>query len=288
MRGVSGANLTASYTYSHFNSVGTVVNTTTGPLASGGDQDFGENALSNNNPSQFYGPSSLDRRQQFSVGLDAQVWKGFQFDTIAHLYSSLPLSLSLPVQGAGDTFISDVDGDGTTGDVVPGSNVGSFMRGIGPHSINTVINNYNSKYANTFTPTGNAVVNSGVLTSAQLRAIGGVQQTLLNAPPNQVGNDILRIWDVSLGYNVKLGERLTIQPSVHAFNVLNAANFDGPGGLGLTRMAGTLASNIVTPSAPAANTTTSANQDAYRVGLGTGVFSFGAPRQLEFGLRATF
>ena len=277
MPGVASVNLTASYNYSHFNGTGTVVDTTTGPLASGGDQDFGENALSNTNPGRFSGPNSLDRHQQFSIGVDAQIWKGFQFDTIAHLYSSLPLSLSLPTQGAGDIFISDVDGDGTVGDIVPGSNVGSFMRGIGPHSINTLINNYNSKYANTFTPAGAAVVNSGVLTGAQLSALGGVQQRLLNAPPNQVGNDILRIWDVSLGYNFKLGERLTIQPSVHAFNVLNAANFDGPGGLGLTRLAGTLASNIVQPSAPAANTTTAANQGAYRVGLGTGVYSFGAP-----------
>ena len=288
MRGIASTDLTASYNYSHFNSTGTIVDTTTGPLASGGDQDFGENALSNNNPGQYFGPSSLDRHQQFSIGLDAELFKGFQFDTIAHLYSSLPLTLSLPAQGAGDIFISDLDGDGTTGDIVPGSNVGSFMRGIGPHSINTLINNYNSKYSNTFTPAGVAVLNSGALTSAQLRALGGVQQKLLNAPVNQVGNDILRIWDLSVGYNFKLGEHLSIQPSVHAFNVLNTSNFDGPGGLGLTRLAGTLASNLVSPSAPAANTTTPANQDAYRVGLGTGVFSFGAPRQLEFGLKATF
>ena len=173
------------------------------------------------------------------------------------------------------------------GDVVPGSNVGSYMRQFGPHSINNLITGYNSKYAGKLTPAGAAVVNSGALTSTELAALGGVQQTLFNAPANQVGNDILRIWDLGTSYSFKVGERLNIAPSVHAFNVLNAANFDGPGGLGLTRQAGILTSNLNPSAVGTANNTTRATQEPYRIGLGTGVYSFGAPRQLEFGLKAT-
>ena len=106
--------------------------------------------------------------------------------------------------------------------------------------------------------------------------------------PADVGNDILRIWDLGASYNFKVGERLNIAPSVHAFNVLNAANFDGPGGLGLSRQAGILASSLNPSAVGTANNTTRASQEPYRIGLGTGVYSFGAPRQLEFGLKATF
>jgi hypothetical protein len=281
--GIRSTDLTASYTYSHFNGTGTNADTATGPSASGGDQDFGSIALNQRNPNSLFGPNSLDRHQQFSVGLDAEVWKGLRIDTIAHLYSSLPLTLSLPTQGPGDVFVDDVDGDGTVGDVVPGSNVGSFMRKFGPHSINNLINGYNNGDAGKFTPAGTAVVNSGALTSAELTEIGGVQQKLPNAPSDQVGNDILKIWDVGAAYNIKVGDRLTLAPSVHAFNVLNTSNFDGPGGLGLTRISG-----VLTGSPGSANNTTALSQEPYRVGLGTGVYSFGAPRQIEFGLKFLF
>jgi Carboxypeptidase regulatory-like domain len=278
---VKSTNITASYTYSHFDGTGSNAMTSAG--GSGGDQDFGANALNNNNPGSFWGPTSLDRRQQFSIGLDASIWKGIQFDTIAHLYSSLPLTLSVPSQGAGDIFIDDFNGDGTVGDVLPGTNVGSFMRSVGPHSINNAINAYNQKYVGQLTPAGAAVVNSGALTSAQMVAIGATPQSIPTAPSNQLGNDILRIWDIGLSYPFKLGEALTIQPSVHAFNVLNAANFDAPGALGSTRISG-----ILSGSSGSANNTTAASQEPYRIGLGTGVYSFGAPRQLEFGLKVTF
>jgi hypothetical protein len=131
-------------------------------------------------------------------------------------------------------------------------------------------------------------VSSGALSASDLTALGGVQQKLFPAPSNQVGNDILRIWDLGASYNFRVGEGLNIAPSIHAFNVLNTANFDGPGGLGLTRQAGILTSSLNPSAVGTANNTTRATQEPYRIGLGTGVYSFGAPRQLEFGLKLTF
>jgi hypothetical protein len=286
MRGIISSDLTASYTYSHFNGTGT--NSDTASDGSGGDQDFGSIAADQYDPNHFYGPNSLDRRQQFSIGLDAEILKGLRVDTIAHLYSSLPLTLSLPTQGAGDTFISDVDGDGTAGDVLPGTNIGSYMRSLGPHSINNAINNYNTKYAGTLTPTGATVVNSGVLTAMQMSELGGVMQMVNPAPSDQEPNDIMRIFDLGLSYDFKVGERLTIAPSIHAFNILNAANFDAPGTLGATRESGTLTNQTFNPATGTANNTTPASQEPYRIGLGTGVYAFGAPRQVEFGLKLNF
>ena len=133
VRYVDAMNLTAAYSYSHFSGTGSFTDTGT---QSGGDQDFAEPALNYDKPSLFFGPNSLDRHQQFSASLGLEMFKGFRIDTIGHLYSSLPLSLNIPVTGAGDIFISDFDGDGTIGDIVPGSNVGAFMRKFGPHNIN--------------------------------------------------------------------------------------------------------------------------------------------------------
>ena len=62
---------------------------------------------------------------------------------------------------------------------------------------------------------------------------------------------------------------------------LNAANFDGPANL-IQR------SSASYPWRLGQQLTTYANRDGQRVGLGTGVFSFGAPRQFEFGLKMTF
>jgi hypothetical protein len=285
MRGITALDLTGAYTYSHFSGTGTSADI---GRSSGGDQDFGATALSNDNPSAFYGSNSLDRHQQFSGSLGLEIFKNLRIDSIAHLYSSLSTTPSLATQGAGDIFISDLDGDGTTGDVVAGANVGSFMRQFNAHNINNLINSYNSTNAGQLTPAGKAVVNSGVLTQQELALLGGVQQTLLPAPANQVGNDILRIWDLGLSYNYKFGAALTIQPSVHAFNVLNFANFDAPGTLGTVRELGVLGSNINSAATGTINSTTYASQEAYRVGLGTGVYAAGAPRQLEFALKFLF
>jgi hypothetical protein len=279
-RGVTSMDLTAAYTYSRFGATGT---NALGSGSSGGDQDFGAAAISFRNPAKYFGPSSLDRRNQFSLGLSTQLIKGFTFDTIAHLYSSLPLTLSVPGVGAGSIFSSDFDGDGTIADVLPGTNVGAFMRTTGPKSINNLINNFNNNYAGKLTPAGAAVVNSGALTNADMIALGAVPQAITPAPANQVGNDILRIWDVGVGYSYKLGESLTLQPGVHAFNILNAANFDGPGTIGSTRETG-----VLTGSPGSANNTTYLTQEPYRVGLGTGVYGFGAPRQLEFSMKLVF
>ena len=279
-RGVTSMDLSAAYTYSRFSATGTSAVTSGG---SGGDQDFGAYALNMRDPASSFGPTSLDRRNQFSLGLTTQLFKGFTFDTIAHLYSSLPLTLTTPAQGAGDIFISDFNGDGTVGDVVPGSNVGAFMRSVGPHSINNLITNYNTNFAGKLTPAGAAVVGSGALTTAQMTALGAVGQTIPLAPANQLGNDILRIWDIGAGYAFKVGESLTLQPGVHAFNVLNAANFDGPGTVGSVRESGAL-----TGAGGSANNTTTLTQEPYRIGTGTGVFGFGAPRQLEFSMKVTF
>ena len=71
---------------------------------------------------------------------------------------------------------------------------------------------------------------------------------------------------------------LVIEPQVSIYNLFNRQNFDSPSqplsGI-LNGVPGTL------------NGTTRADRSNL-VGLGSGVFALGAPRSLEFGIKATF
>ena len=62
-------------------------------------------------------------------------------------------------------------------------------------------------------------------------------------------------------------------------NLFNFANFDLP--------AASL-NGLLTGAAGHINGTTALDHNIDRVGVGTGVYSLGAPRQIEFGLRIVF
>lgn len=257
-----------AYSLSRFENAGT------------GDQDFITNAVDNANPLQFFGPSSLDRKNQFSFGGTFDLPLHFKLSTIAHFYSPLPLTLTVPFQtGTGEIFQTDFTGDGTGGDILPGTNVGSFARSVTPGNLNNVIGKYNSSVAGQATPAGGVLISNGLFTLSQLQQLGGVAPSLLPAPAGQVNMDWLRAFDVKLAWDYKVKEWLTIEPTFAAYNVLNFANFNSP----TSEMSGTLDGSV-----GSANGTTYANQDPQRVGLGTGTFAFGAPRIVEFGLRLQF
>jgi len=283
VRGIKGVNLQVSYALSRFDS----------NVAGGiGDQDFLPTSADFNNPGSSYGPASQDRTHQFSFGtIFETAWAG-RLSLIGHFDSPLPLTLFLPASPGlgGEIFRTDVNGDGEWGgqnfsdnngfgDVLPGTNVGSFGRGISAGNIGAAINNYNSKYAGTLTPAGQALVSAGLFTQTQLVSAGAVMPTLAAPPAGNLGLGWLRTLDVTYAYPIKIRERLEITPSISAFNALNFANFDSPN----NKMSGILDGN---PGS--ANGTTVANRIATRTGVGSGVFTLGGPRQLEFGLRITF
>jgi hypothetical protein len=85
--------------------------------------------------------------------------------------------------------------------------------------------------------------------------------------------------DLKLSWAHTIKEKLVVQPSVGFYNLFNFANFDLPGNA---------LSGLLTGAAGQINGTTSSSHEITRVGVGTGVYSLGAPRQIEFGLRITF
>ena len=275
MPGVKGLNLQVSYSLSRLNSMAR-------------DQDFGGALTDFDNYNHYFGPSALDRTNQFSFGGIFNLVHGFQLSLIAHADSSLPETLTLTpgfsaTPDPGQIFQSDLTGDGTTGDVLPGTNVGSFGRSVTPSNINKYINAYNSKYAGNPTPAGQALVSAGLITTTQLQQLGGVAPTLADAPAGQVGLGSLFTADLGLTYIAKIHESITLQPSVTFYNVTNSQNFDQFPNI----LSGVLQAAGTSVASGYANSTTYGERNTH-VTLGSGVYGLGGPRVIEFGLKLTF
>jgi hypothetical protein len=208
------------------------------------------------------------------------------------VYSPLPLSLTLPAPGPGGIFVSDVTGDGSgdgsgaypVGDLLPGAKIGAYGRSIKAGDLTSFINSYNATQAGHPTPAGQALIDNGVLTLADLQALGGVLPTLATPPPGQVSMGWLKTFDLKFSYPRKLGENFTVEPSVSVFNAFNNSNFDLPG----NTLSGVLTLAGDTSTSGTVNSTTSVQHNANRVLPGSGVFDLGAPRVVEFGLKLTF
>jgi hypothetical protein len=238
--------------------------------------------VDNDNPAGFRGPTSLDRTHILSVAGLFTMPGGVQINSLWKAFSALPQTLFAPqVAGAGaEIFLTDFNGDGTGQDVLPGTNRGSYGRkiGCGDAALNRVIDAYNSTQAGNLTPAGQALVTSGLFTTAQLKSLGAVSPTVARAPDGQVCLDSFITTDVRISRPFKLRhERITIEPALEWFNLFNVANYDLPD----NKLSGSL-----TASVGSLNGTTAANRPN-RAG-GTGSFVLGAPRSWQLVLRISF
>lgn len=270
-------NLQLSYSLSRFVNQGG--SNPAKPIAS--DQDGVISAIDNNRPLVYTGPSLLDRTHQFSAGGFLVLCGSIRMSTIAHFYSGLAASLVVPNTGlgAGEIFRTDFTGDGTVADILPGTRIGSFNRDLSVAGLASAISRYNTTIANQPTPAGEVLINHGLFTLPQLQDLGAVAPTI-HAPPNgQVGLGGLRAFDLKLSWVRKLGERFQLEPGISFYNLFNFANFDLPPNL---------LSGLLTGTPGSLNGTTRTNRISNRVGLGTGVFAFGAPRSIELGMRFRF
>jgi hypothetical protein len=251
------------------------------------DSDFVNNANDNNHPVADMGPDGLDRTHQLSFGGSFDLPWYIRFGIIGHVYSPLPLNLRLPTIGAGGIFSSDPTGSGANdgsasygglGGLVPGTSLGAYGRSISPGGLAAFITNYNNTTAGTATPAGQALISSGLMSLAQLQALGGVLPTL-DMPTSVQGLGWLKTMDFRLSYPRKIRESLSIEPSISVFNAFNMSNFDAPG----------LTLNGNLNSGPGSvNGSSALDHQLTRVLPGSGVYDLGAPRVLEFGMKVTF
>ena len=218
-RGAQGLDMQVSYAFSGYE-------------ATAQDSDFINSAEDTNAATHFIGPNALDRTHQISYGGTLDLPKSFRVSVMSHFYSPLPLNLRLPTTGeAGGIFVTDVTGDGTGdgtavsngngfGDLLPGTNLGSYGRTNSPAGLAKLITAYNQQLAGTATPAGRALINAGIVNASQLSDLGGVMQPLQVPAPGQVELAWLKSLDLRASWQLKIRERFMIEPSVAFFNAI--------------------------------------------------------------------
>jgi hypothetical protein len=271
---VRSLNWNVNYSLSRFNAMSS-------------DQDASlVNVADNVDLNRFYGPTNLDRTHMLALSGSAQFRGGLQLSWLSRIYSALPATLTVPVTCAcpAEIFLTDLTGDGSGGDVLPGTNLGSFGHGVNTGNLNRVISNFDSKSAGTLTPASQTLASTGLFTPTQLQELGAVVPSIPQAPKGQVGIDNFIANDLRISWPFHIGrfERVSLVPSIDVFNVVNKANFDPPNGLNTFTLRGALSGT------PGTLNGTTYSERTNRYGLGSGVFSQGIARAIQFGLRVEF
>lgn len=285
-RGVRGASFQVSYAHSRY-------------VSQSDNEDLTPVATDYANPDRFTGPGAFDRTHQISVAAHFDLEKSFQLSFISHLLSPLPQTFRLQQNSGGaEVLVTDWNGDGSVGDIVPGSNVGTYMRNYFSASyLQTFITNYNTNVAggaNPQTPAGQQLITAGVFSLPELEEMGGVQQPLAATVADPSGLGWLKTFDVRLGWQHKFGERFTVTPSIALLNALNFANFDLAGNTQsgvLNFGADSLSrwSTVLQPQGTVGGTSQSGIAGrTNRASLQSGMNATGAPRSVEWGLKISF
>ena len=283
-RGIANSSFQASYTLSRI--VSDIAFSTSGQ----GDQFFNNLPYDFDNPQAYMGRNALDHKHELSFGGAFEVRHGPTIALTGHFYSAPPLPLTLDDTATEEAqiFQTDWTGDGTFGDLVPGTRGGSYMHDVKPGNLNKLISNYNTQFAGTPTPAGRALIDAGLITEQQLAALGGVQIPIAQIPGDHApANAMFSDMDAGVSYPIHLGEGMSLEPGVTIFNVANFSNF------------GTLSStllNQVTTGGPTGagvggflnGPDDEATANSIRSQRGAGTFAAGAPRMTQFSLKFNF
>ncbi len=285
--GLTDTNFEASYSFSREVSSTAAIPTS----GSGSDGFFTPTAWDYNQPTRFIGSGNLDRRHILSFGGSSTVKYGPRIGIIGHIYSAQAANLLLDTTtngGKGQIFQTDWTGDGTIGDLVPGSDPGYFQRQVTRDNLGKFINRYNSKFAGTLTPAGQTVVNNGVLSAAQLSALGGVMQPIGVPTGPTIRNYPFRTIDANFSYPIhlhKISESMVLEPGVAMYNVANFGNYKDITNGGDQEL-------LIAPGAGDTNYVNGpfnfATKDQNRITRGAGTFDQGDARSTEFQLKLTF
>ena len=240
-----------------------------------------------------WGDSGLDRTHQLTFTPTADLSYGFRLSMIAHLASPLPLSAYIPEQDGGgvpgEIFRSDVTGDGTVGDLLPRTIIGSTGK-YSNGNLTKAIKFYDTNYAGQLTPAGNALVTSQLFSATQLHQLGAYAPVIQPLPGRAAQATWLKTMDLRLSRPFQVTERVMLEPNVAVFNIFNWANFGGAGGQlnGVMDGAPGTSLNNATSGGYCGPSNNICTQRLDRVLPGSGTYALGAPRQLQLGLRVTF
>jgi len=161
-------------------------------------------SFNNDNWFENYGPLPTDRRHVLNLsGFVDLPWR-LQASFCVSAYSRPPFLAY--VNGM------DFNGDGTQEDLLPGSKVNQFNRGLGKDDLATLVEGYNQQFARKGT-------------------VGGQTAPFLILPANYSFNDGFFTQDLRLSRTFSLGsERVRLVLFGEVFNLFNIANLVGFGG----------------------------------------------------------
>ena len=196
----------------------------------------------------YFGYSGLDHTHMINASVVLQVPLGFTIGSIVTLQSAPPVTLDIPdinLSGAPAIFSTDLYGQGSigggapVGTILPGTREGSLGRDIKSWAqLNQVITNFNNTWAGKLTPAGQALVNAGLMTPADLAAQGGTVPTIPLVPTTNPW-PFNKFWnaDFSIMRPIKLGfihEGVNIEPIFQIFNLFNHSGLNTYSGLNPT------------------------------------------------------
>ena len=297
MRRVQKIDFALAYTLSRYRSNVAESN------GSGGDYSILTVAQDYNRPHLgHFHSSGLDRTHQIAFTPTVETPYGLHISTVMLFASPLPLTAYVPqLNGGGvpgEIFRSDLSGDGTVGDMLTGTYMGTTGK-YTSSKINSAIAYYNRNVAGQLTPAGDALAGAGLFSASQLHALGAYAPLISSCNPPDPSCGVpgraaeanwLKTIDLRLNWPFAVGERFKVEPHFSVFNVFNLANYGGPGaqlsGI-LDGSPGTSLNNSTSPGV-CGNNLSYCTSRLDRVLPGSGVYANGAPRQMEFGLRITF
>ncbi len=133
---------------------------------------------------------------------------------VAHLRWGLELGLNFSFTSAPpfNAYVGGIDfnGDGTTDDLLPGTTLGQFNRGLGKSDLVSLVNQFNQTYGGT--------------------AVHGRVVPRLTLPNNYAFGDNLQSLDLRVSRSFLYRERFRLSVIGEVFNLYNAANLTGYSG----------------------------------------------------------
>ena len=251
-----------------------------------------------------FGASGLDRTHQLAVTPTVELPGGPRLSMIALLASPLPLSGFVPQQNgggvAGEIFRSDVSGDGTVGDLLSsGTYIGTLGR-YSPTQLDKSIKFYNDNVAGHFTPAARPCE----CRTLQRQPVGGAwslcsAHILVQPTDSSCGlpgrpataTNWLKTVDFRLHGHFAGGRALpdssrtspSSMPSTLPISGVPTSQLSGI----LNGAPGTSLNNSTSPGVCGASTSFCTSR-LDRILPGSGAYSTGAPRQMQFGVRVIF
>jgi hypothetical protein len=159
--------------------------------------------FNNDNPLDNRGPLDRDFRHILSLSGIAELPKRFRVGVFVSYIGKAAFS----------TYLGDLDlnGDGITDDLLPGSRVNQFNRSLGKDDLRRLVNQFNSNYAGG-------------------QDMGGNDIPSITLPSSFDFGDSFLTQDLRLSREFSLHERWRMTLIAEAFNVFNIANLSGRSG----------------------------------------------------------